>query len=1242
MSNSTNNPFNSKEDEVQQEVINNNSVIDSININPNPNSNSNSNSNLNSNSNSTSNSRHNSLHHSFNQDNLDKNFEDSLNLALQNIDQNPFIQSNNNNSSNNKNKNRSTSIDDSHSLSNSINDSYSLNSIPISKMDYNYNPNQNKMTARQSNINNNTNNSLNNSRYNDQYSEEINTPLINNSSIINTHDTISNSPASKYTNKSTKNSKSIWSQGVQTLLNTNRLILGKSKKKSIQLSDTTNPNNNTNSNEIYEEDGDGLPSRIITPHMISDFASNAISNAKYNLFTFFPIILYEQFKFFFNLYFLLVALSQAIPALRIGYLSSYIVPLAFVLTVTMMKEAVDDIQRRRRDSEQNNELYEVLGSSKKIAAKNLKCGDLVKLHKDSRSPADMILLQSSESSGESFIKTDQLDGETDWKLRIATPLTQNIELSDLEMVKITASAPNKHIHSFLGKLTYGDQDTGLTIDNTMWANTVLASGTAIGCVIYTGKDTRQSMNTSTPGVKTGLLELEINDLSKILCVCVFLLSIILVACNGFKNDWYVDIMRFLILFSTIIPVSLRVNLDLGKSVYAYQIEHDKSIPETIVRTSTIPEDLGRIEYLLSDKTGTLTQNEMELKKLHLGTVSYAGDTMDLVADYISQNNNDNNNYSHSMKTNSRRDLGTRVRDLVYTLAICHNVTPSYEDGELSYQAASPDEIAIVKFTESVGLCLVKRDRTSLTLCHQETNQLFEYQILQVFPFSSETKRMGIIILDVANDTLWFLEKGADTVMMPIVQQNDWLEEETGNMAREGLRTLVIARKKLSKNLYDEFKLKYDQASSSMNNRDQLMSKVVSQYLEHDLELLGLTGVEDRLQKDVKSSIELLRNAGIKIWMLTGDKVETARCVSVSAKLISRGQYVHTITKLTRTDIAMQSIEYLKTNKDACLLIDGESLGTYLTYFKKEFFDIVVHLPAVVACRCSPQQKADVALLIREATKKRVCCIGDGGNDVSMIQCSDIGVGIVGKEGKQASLAADFSITQFCNLTKLLLWHGRNSYKRSAKLSQFVIHRGLIISVCQAVFSISSRFEPLALYQGWLMVGYATCYTMAPVFSLVLDCDIKESLVSLYPELYKELTAGKSLSYKTFFIWVAVSLYQGIVIQGFSQLFLGIEEINFKLMVALSFSALIFNELCMVAVEINTWTRTMFFSEICTLLLYIGSIPFLEDYYDLDYVKSIKFIWQTLTILSVSLLPIWAAKAISRRIRPPNYAKVQQG
>lgn len=976
--------------------------------------------------------------------------------------------------------------------------------------------------------------------------------------------------------------------------------------------------------------------RKVTPGLATsssyNYPSNAISNAKYSAFSFLPIILFEQFKFFFNLYFLLVALSQIVPALRIGYLSSYIVPLGFVLTVTMSKEAWDDILRRRRDSEANTELYEVLNSSSKRAqAQNLKVGSLVRLHKDQRIPADMVLLQSSEATGESFIRTDQLDGETDWKLRIACSLTQSAR--SFNGLAITASPPEKDIHNFFGTLTFQGSSVGLSVDNTLWANTVLASGSAVGCVIYTGTETRQAMNTSRAGTKTGLLEMEINQLSKILCTCVFVLSVGLVALNGFGENWYIDVMRFLILFSTIIPVSLRVNLDMGKSVYAYQIEHDKSIPDTIVRTSTIPEDLGRIEYLLTDKTGTLTQNDMEMKKVHVGTVSYFGDAMEDVQAYVAG--------TSAPGSRSKRGIESRVKNLVYTLAICHSVTPTYENGEIEYQAASPDEVAIVKWTASVGLLLFKRDRTSMTLFHQASNETLEYDILYVFPFNSDNKRMGIIVRDKARDEIWFLQKGADVTMAPIVQTNDWLEEETGNMAREGLRTLVIGRKRLHPQVFNYFEASYKEASLSMVNRDANCAKVVSEFLEHDLELLGLTGVEDRLQKDMKPSLELLRNAGIKIWMLTGDKVETARCVAVSSKLVARGQFILTVTKVHSRDEAFGHIHFLSQRPDSCLLIDGESLSLFMTHFKEEFVKVAVKLPAVIACRCTPQQKADVAILIKTSTKKRVCCIGDGGNDVSMIQAADVGVGIVGKEGKQASLAADFSITQFCHLTKLLVWHGRNSYKRSAKLAQFVIHRGLIISVCQTVYSVASGLKPLALYQGWLMVGYATVYTMAPVFSLVLDKDVDEELANLYPELYKELTEGKSLSYKTFFVWVLVSLYQGTVIQGLSQVFIGLSQTLFPRMVSVSFTALLLNELIMVALEIITWNKTMFFSEVVTLGIYILSFPYLTDYFDLDYVQgNMGFYWQTIIITATALIPPWIGKAVRRKLRPPNYAKVQ--
>lgn len=546
---------------------------------------------------------------------------------------------------------------------------------------------------------------------------------------------------------------------------------------------------------------------------------------------------------------------------------------------------------------------------------------------------------------------------------------------------------------------------------------------------------------------------------------------------------------------------------MGKTVYAYQIMHDNEIPETIVRTSTIPEELGRIEYLLTDKTGTLTQNEMELKKLHMGTMSYGMDTMDEIISHLdnayeSRNKKGGNtamsNAPTAISGRSRRDITGRIKDIVQALALCHNVTPVLEDdGRVTYQASSPDEVAIVRWTESVGLTLYSRDRTSMQIRvntasanarasmsalsnHSEpafvlddspsaspaySDNLLSFDVLTIFPFTSETKRMGIIIRDRSTGEITFYEKGADTVMSKFVQYNDWLDEECGNMAREGLRTLVVARRKLSEEYYKQFERRYHQARISTSaDRNDSARAVAEEMLEKDMELLGLTGVEDKLQDDVRTTLELLRNAGLKVWMLTGDKIETATCIAVSSKLVSRNQYIHQIEKLKTAEQVSDQLEYLRTKKDCCLVIDGESIQFCLDQFRSEFMEIATLLPAVVACRCSPTQKADITRLIKLYTKKKVCCIGDGGNDVSMIQAADVGVGIVGKEGKQASLAADFSITQFSFLTKLLVWHGRNSYKRSAKLAQFVIHRGLIISIIQAVFSAIFYFAPIALYQ----------------------------------------------------------------------------------------------------------------------------------------------------------------------------------
>ncbi|EGU11020.1 Protein transporter [Rhodotorula toruloides ATCC 204091] len=247
--------------------------------------------------------------------------------------------------------------------------------------------------------------------------------------------------------------------------------------------------------------------------------------------TFLPLVLYEQFKFFYKFYFSLVALSQFVPALRIGFLATYIVPLAFVLAFAIGKEAFDDYKRYLRDRAANAALYSRL---------------LVFLEKNDRVPADVPLLRTSDPSGTCFVRTDQLDIETDWQLRVAVERTQALQ-SDADLLAIEgdvyADPPTKDIHTFAGTLTLRSipasdekqERMPPMADNMLWANTVLAAGNAFGIVVYTDPEVRAIMNTSQPGTKVGLLDHEINRLAKILCAVTFALSVILVAHNGFRG-----------------------------------------------------------------------------------------------------------------------------------------------------------------------------------------------------------------------------------------------------------------------------------------------------------------------------------------------------------------------------------------------------------------------------------------------------------------------------------------------------------------------------------------------------------------------------------------------------------------------------------------------------------------------------------------------------------------------------------
>ncbi|CAD5205453.1 unnamed protein product [Bursaphelenchus okinawaensis] len=965
------------------------------------------------------------------------------------------------------------------------------------------------------------------------------------------------------------------------------------------------------------------------------FPRNVVCNQKYNIFTFVPLVLFQQFKFFLNLYFLLMACSQFIPAIQIGAPITYWGPLGFVLTITLIREAFDDFVRFLRDRELNGEKYEKLTKDGRVDVESadIEVGDLIVIEKDRRIPADVVLVRTTEKSGACFIRTDQLDGETDWKLRIAMPCTQNLT-DEMDILRqncvVYAELPQKDIHTFLGnyKIYFEDcsQDGSLSAENVLWANTVLASGTAIGLVVYTGHETRSVMNNTLPESKVGLLDIEVNNLTKILFTFVILLAASMVVMKGIDANWYRYLMRFVLLFSYIIPISLRVNLDMAKLFYSWQIGRDKRIPGTVVRSSTIPEELGRISYLLSDKTGTLTMNQMRFKKIHLGTVSFGCDAFSDVSTHISSA------YAGKLAKNS---FSVKLQTAIEAIALCHNVTPIIENGQLSYQAASPDEVALVQWTEQVGVKLAHRDLTSMQLLL--TNGMTKsFQILHLFPFTSETKRMGIIIKDETTDEISFIMKGADTVMSQMVMYNDWLDEECSNMAREGLRTLVVAKKTLSQEQLNEFEKQYHQAKLTIKDRAENMAAVVHK-LETDLHLLCLTGVEDRLQDEVTTSLELLRNAGIKVWMLTGDKLETAICIAKSSGLFSKSDNIHVFGNVTDRIKAHNELNALRKKNDVALVMSGSALNVCLQYYEAEVAELVCNCSAVVCCRCSPEQKAQIVNLLRKYRKPlRVAAIGDGGNDVSMIQAAHAGIGIDAHEGKQASLAADFSITQFSHICRLLLVHGRFCYKRSCALSQFVMHRGLIISTMQAIFSCVFYFASVSLYQGVLMVAYSTAYTMLPVFSLVVDRDVTAENALTYPELYKELGKGRSLSYKTFCIWVLISIYQGsIIMYGALVAF----DSDFIHVVSISFSALIVTELIMVAMTVHTWHWAMLVAQALSLALYGASLLILDKFFDRQFVLSWVFITKTTAITLISCAPLYVIKFLRRKFSPPSYAKV---
>ncbi|KAI5168558.1 phospholipid-translocating ATPase [Pancytospora epiphaga] len=1023
-------------------------------------------------------------------------------------------------------------------------------------------------------------------------------------------------------------------------------------------------------------------------------SDNKIRNTKYTTITFLPLVLIQQFHSFSSVYFFFIMSAQGLPKLAVSSIKYSLFPWLFVVTLSLINEGLDDYKRHQRDKESNSGLYKVWkrGTYESVTSAKIKTGDIILVNKGDRVPADCILLKVDDASGEIFIRTDQLDGETDWKRRIVHTETQRCCIEALDNLDATAELPHKGIYSFTGSLemdnlppgldnsqvfikepgsgssvamneeSYGtpsvasesvvtemkiegtSERVSLSIDleNALWANTVLATSSALCLVVYTGDDTRSMMNTYKPRSKLGKIEKELDYFIFILGISSAIVSLLftLIRATSLSFGTLIIFFRFLILFSYVIPISLKVTINLARIWYLRMVQSAKHLEGVIVRSSSLQEELGRVSFFLTDKTGTLTKNEMVMKKVHLGTICYNAENTkevnSLLKAAISGSEDESEDDGKIFKKS--KGLNTRVYELAEALALCHGVTPVDTEAGVAYQASSPDEIAIIKYTEQIGMRLVRRDRVRIVI-NTPTGDV-SYKILQTFPFNSDSKRMGIIVQKEAaegskgtNDNeILFFEKGADTAMKPIIKESDWIEEETDNMARDGLRTLLIGKKVLKKDEYRSFSKSYERARLSLVERNEKMFREQCK-IETGLDLLGLTGVEDKLQDRVKPTLENLRNAGMRIWMLTGDKIETAISIALSSRLLDKSdKYMIVAGCETREEMA-QHLRNLTDGNYNALVIDGISLTVVIDSMLHEFVAAAKDLNCVVGCRYSPTQKATMAAALRNIACETVCCIGDGGNDVSMITEADIGVGIEGKEGNQASLAADFSIRNFADVADLFFWHGRRCYKNTASLAGIIIHRGTMISVVQGIFCALIYFVPISIFQGRMLMFFIA-FTFPPLFAFIYSEDVPYKTVMKFPELYKELRTSRLLSVKNLLGNNLNSLFQGSVIMLF--LFFKLREL-FSLSI-LVFTCLILNEQVTICLTIEHLSKEVL--GVCTLSLcmYIVAFFIFDEFKAADFIPNyLSYIFGA-SFSAMSLRIIF--KIYSKWINPASYVKLR--
>ncbi|KAM7475403.1 hypothetical protein LguiB_022646 [Lonicera macranthoides] len=967
-----------------------------------------------------------------------------------------------------------------------------------------------------------------------------------------------------------------------------------------------------------------------------NYGRNYVRTTKFTLATFLPKALFEQLRRVANIYFLFCAIFSFTPLSPYSAVSN-VLPLVVVIGVTMGKELVEDWRRKMQDIEVNNRKVKVRsgnGTFDYTKWRDLRVGDIVKVEKDEFFPSDLILLSSSNEESICYVETTNLDGETNLKLKQAIEATSNLnEDSSFENFKavIKCEEPNANLYSFVGTMELEEQQCPLSPQQLLLRDSKLKNTNFIyGVVIFTGHDSKVIQNSTSPPSKRSKIEKRTDKLVYLLFSSLVLMSFIGSIFFGISTRedledrtmtrWYLRpddttiyydptrapfaaVLHFLtalMLYGYLIPVSLYVSIEIVKVLQSVFINQDLQMyyeegdKPAWARTSNLNEELGQVDTILSDKTGTLTCNSMEFIKCSVGGTTYGrgfteveralarrkrlgltqegenegGPTEDFSAtktlikgfNFIDERIMDGNwvNEPHS-------DI---IQKFFQLLATCHTAIPDTDEeaGTVFYEAESPDEAAFVIAAREIGFEFYERSQASI-LVHEldpSCRRMVErsYKLLNVLDFSSSRKRMSVIIKDEEGKLLLF-SKGADSsVIFERLDKSrsefeDQTKEHVNAYANAGLRTLVLAYRELSEEEYSNFSDEFKEAKNLMTADHKEMVEAVAEKIEKDLILLGATAVEDKLQNGVPECIDKLAQAGIKIWVLTGDKMETAINIGFACSFLREGMIQIVINSETPENKALEKSgdesavsEALKASvvhqlnegksllaassenyRPLALIIDGKSLAYALEDDVKEAFsELAIGCASVICCRSSPKQKALVTRLVNLKTGKTTLAIGDGANDVGMLQEADIGVGISGTEGMQAVMCSDIAIGQFRFLERLLLVHGHWCYRRISSMICYFFYKNIVFGFTLFFFEAYASFSGQPAYNDWYLSLYNVFFTSLPVIALgVFDQDVPAPFCLKFPVLYQEGVQNVLFSWYRILSWTINGVYSSACI-----------------------------------------------------------------------------------------------------------------